>query len=92
MLKAKGKKKERGRMNNGDAIARMKLITPIIDDRILCPHTHMLMNNQVALAAYKAGEPVYVRKGTKVVEMSEACLLAERKVLEEGNLTKMSAT
>ena len=52
----------------------------------------MLMNNHVALAAYKAGEPVYVGKGTKVVEMSAARLLAERKVLEEGKLTKPSAT
>ena len=76
-LKAKGKKKERGGMSNGHAIGRMKLITPIIDDMALRPHMHMLMNNHVALVAYKAGEPVYVRKGTKVVEMSEAHLSAE---------------
>ena len=91
-LKAKAKKKERGGTHNGDAIGRMKLITPVIDDMALRPHMRMLMNNHVALAAYKAGEPVYVRKGTKVVEMSEARLLAERKVLEEGKLTKPSAT
>ena len=36
MLKAKGKK-ESGRMSNGDAIGRMKLITPIIDDMALRP-------------------------------------------------------
>ena len=70
----------------------MKLITPITDDMALRPHMRMLMNNHVALAACKVGEPVYVRKGTKVVEMSEAYLLAERKVLEEGKLTKPSAT
>ena len=66
-LKAKGKKKERGGMSNGDAIGRMKLITPIIDDMALHPHMKMLMNNHVALAAYKVGEPVYMRKSTKVV-------------------------
>ena len=90
--KTKGKKKERGGISNGDAIERMKLIIPIINNMALRPHMRMLMNNHVALAAYKAGEPVYMRKGTKVVEMSEAHLLAERKVLEEGKLTKPSAT
>ena len=92
MLKAKGKKKDRGGMSNRDAIGRMKLITPIIDDMALRPHTHILMSNHVALVAYKAGELVYVQKGTKVVEMSEARLLAKWKVLEEGKLTKLSAT
>ena len=77
MLKNKGKKKERGRMSNRDAIGRMKLITHVIDDMVLCPHMRVLMNNHVAPAAYKAGEPVYVRKGTKVVEMSKAHLSAE---------------
>ena len=57
-LKAKAKKKERGGMSNGDAIGRMKLITPVIDDMALRPHMRMLMNNHVALAAYKAGKPV----------------------------------
>ena len=91
-LKAKGKKKERGGMSDGDAIWKMKLITPIIDDMALHPHMHMLMNNHVALVAYKAGEPVYMKKGTKVVEMYKAYLLAEQKMLQEGKLTKPSAT
>ena len=69
----------------------MNLIAHIIDDMALQPHMHILMNNHVALAAYKAGEPVYVCKGTKVVEMSTVCLLAERLVLEEDKLTQTSA-
>ena len=48
----------------------------------------ILMNSHVALAAYHVGEPVYVHKGTKVVELLEARLLAEKKVLEEGKLAK----
>ena len=91
MVKAKDKK-EKGGMSNGDALGKMKIITPVIDEMALRPHMHMLMNSHVALAAYHAGEPVYVRKGTKVVELSEACLLAEKKVLEEGKLANPTAT
>ena len=79
-------------MSNGDALGKMKIITPVIDEMALCPHMHMLMNSYVALAAYCAGESVYVRKGTKVVELLEAHLLAEKKVLEEGKLAKPTAT
>ena len=70
----------------------MKIITLVIDEMALRPHMRMLMNSYIALAAYRAGEPVYVCKGTKVVEMLEAHLLAENGVLEEGKLSKPTAT
>ena len=54
---------------------------------VLHPHMHY-----VALAAYLFGEPVYFCKGSKVVKLSEAHLLAEKKVLEEGKLAKPSVT
>ena len=79
-------------MSNGDALFKMKITTPVIDEMALRPHMRMLMNCHVSLAAYCAGEPVYVHKGTKVVEMSEVWLLAEKKVLEEGKLAKPTAT
>ena len=91
MVKAKGKKKKGG-MSDRDTLGKMKTITPVIDEMALRPHMRMLMNSHVALDAYRAGEPVYVRKGTKVVELSEAHLLAEKKVLEEGKLAKPTAT
>ena len=79
-------------MSNGDALGKMKIFTPVINEMALCPHMRMLMNSHVSLAAYHTGEPVYIRKGTKVVKMSEAWLLAEKKVLEEGKLAKPTAT
>ena len=91
VVKAKGKKKKGG-MSNGDALGKMKIITPVIDEMTLRPNMRMLMNSHVALAAYRAGEPMFVRKGTKVVELLEACLLAEKKVLEEGKLANPTAT
>ena len=91
MIKAKGNEKKGG-MSNGDALGKMKIIMPVIDEMALHPHMHMLMNSHVALAADCAGEPVYVHKGTKVVEMSEVRLLAEKKVLEEGKLAMPTAT
>ena len=91
VIKSKGKNKKGG-MSKGDALGKIKIIMPVIDEMALHPHMHMLMNNHVALAAYHTGEPVYLHKGTKVVELSEARLLAERKVLEEGKLAKPSAT
>ena len=79
-------------MSNGDALGKMKTITPVIDEMALRPHMRMLMNSHVALAAYHVGEPVYLCKGTKVVKLWESLLLAEKKVLEEGNLAKPTAT
>ena len=79
-------------MSNRDALGKMKIIMHVIDEMALHPHMRMLMNSHVALAAYCTGEPEYVRKGTKVVELSEAHLLAEKKVLEEGKLAKPTAT
>ena len=70
----------------------MKIIMPVIGEMALRPHMRMLMNSHVALAAYRAGKLVYFCKGTKVVELLEARLLAEKKVLEEGKLAKPTAT
>ena len=91
MVKAKGKKKKGG-MSNGDALGKMKIFMLVINEMALRPHMYMLMNSHVAVAAYHAGESVYVCKGTKLVEMLEARLLAEKKVLEEGKLSRPTAT
>ena len=79
-------------MSNGDALGKMKIIVPVIDEMALHPLMHMLINSHVALTAYHAGEPVYIQKVTKVVVLSEVCLLAEKKVLAKGKLAKPTAT
>ena len=69
VVKAKGKKKKCG-MSNRNALGKMKIIVPVIDEMDLRLHMRMLMNSHVALAAYHTGEPVYVCKGTKVLKLS----------------------
>ena len=82
-VKGKDKKKAKD-VTNRDAAGRLNIVMPLVDSMALWPPFYILMSNHCALAAYKAGEPMYVRKGTKVVEVSETRVLAKRKVLEDG--------
>ena len=64
-VKGKEKRKAKG-VINGDAADRLKIVMRLVDSMALWPHLHMVMSNDCGLATYIAGEPVYIKKGTKV--------------------------
>ena len=72
----------------GDATRRMRIAVPLFEGIGLKPHLRELLLNYIVHNAHKRGKPLTVVKGTKTREISEARLLAERKVLEEGELSK----
>lgn len=59
---------------------------PLVEAMSVRPHLRALLLNHALLAAHKAGDPVTIRRGTKVVEASESRIMAERAVLEAGEL------
>ena len=60
---------------------------PLVDALTARPHLRELLLNHALSAAYKARQMVLVRRGTKLKEVSEQRMLAERKVLEDGNIS-----
>ena len=72
----------------GDAARRMRLMVPLSEGLGLKSHLRKLIANYAAHFSYKLGEPVTVIRGTKVREVTEARLLAERKIMEDGDLAQ----
>ena len=72
----------------GDAAWRMWLMVPLLEGLGLKSHLRKLITNYAAHFSHKLGEPVAVIHGTKVREVTEARLLTEQKILEEGNLSR----
>ena len=84
-VKQPERKKKEGQ-TLGEATGRMKVMMPLVEAMSVRPHLRSLLLNHAVLAAYKAGDTVLVKRGTRVVEVSESRLMAERAVLEAGNL------
>ena len=59
---------------------------PLVDALTARPHLRELLLNHALTAAYKAGQTVLVSRGTKLKEVLEQRMLAECKVLEDGNI------
>ena len=70
----------------GEATGRLKVMMPLVDAMSVWPHLCSLLLNHALLAAYKSGDPVLVKHGTRVVKVSESRLLAEWAAFESGNL------
>ena len=70
-----------------DITGKLKIMMPLVDALTARPHLRELLLNHALSAAYKAGQTVLVRRGTKLKEVSEQRMLAERKVLEDGNIS-----
>ena len=68
-------------------MGKLKIMMPLVDALTACPHLRELLLNHALSVAYKAGQTVLVRRGTKLKEVSEQRMLAERKVLEDGNIS-----
>ena len=70
----------------GEATGRLKVMMPLVDAMPVWLHLCVLLLNHALLATYKAGDPVLVKRGTRVVKVSESRLLAVWAVFESGNL------
>ena len=66
----------------------LRLMVPLSEGLGLKLHLRKLIANYAAHFRHKLGKPVTVVCGTKVREVTEACLLIERKILEEGDLSR----
>lgn len=84
----KQKKKPKGGQTCGEAAARMRLMVPLFEGIQLRPHLRDLVANYAVHHCYRTKVPVTVVKGTKVRQVSEARLMQERKVLQEGDMHK----
>ena len=71
-----------------DPAWRMWLMVPLSEGLGLKSHLRKLIANYAAHFSHKLGKPVTVVHGTKVQEVTEACLLAEWKILKEGDLSR----
>lgn len=70
----------------GDAVAKMKIAMPLLAGMAARPYLRDLLSNYAVHTAAKAGHPIMLVKGQKTIEVSESRLLAERKILEDGDL------
>ena len=66
----------------------MRLIVPLVEGLGIKTHLCKLIANYATHLSHKLGEPVTIIRGSKVREVTEARLLAERKIMEEGDLSK----
>ena len=69
-----------------EAMGSLKVMMPLVDAMSVRPHLCSLLLNHALLAAYKSGDLVLVKCGTRVVKVTESRLLAEWAVFESGNL------
>ena len=72
----------------GDVTRCMRIAAPLFEGIGLKPHLRELLLNYIVHNAHKHGKPLTVVKGTKTREVAETKLLAERKVLEDEELSK----
>ena len=72
----------------GSAVLKWKVIQPMVEALDVRPHMRDLVNSYTLVAAYKAGAQVLVLKGPKLKEVLLSRLMAERAVLEAGELKK----
>ena len=63
-------------------------MVPLVEGLGIKTHLCKLIANYATHLSHKLGEPVTIIRGSKVREVTEACLLAERKIKEEGDLSK----
>ena len=71
----------------GDAVlSKWKVMQPIVDALDVHPHVCNLVANYAIIAAYNAGAEVLVPKGTRVHEVTPSRMMAERAVMEAGEL------
>ena len=73
----------------GDAVAKMKVAMPLLAGMAARPYLRNLLSNYAVHTAAKAGHPIMLVKGQKTIEVSESRLLAERKILEDGDLHRL---
>ena len=72
----------------GSAVLKWKVIQPMVEALDMRPHMRDLVTNYAFVAAHEAGAQVLVPKGLKLKELSLSQLMAERAVLEAGELKK----
>ena len=65
-------------------------MVPLIEGLGIKTHLYKLIANYATHLSHKLGEPVTTIRGSKVGKVMKACLLAERKIMEEGNLSKQA--
>ena len=68
----------------------MCIAIPLFEGIGLKPYLRELLLNYIVHSAHKRGKPLTLVKGTKTREVTEARLLADRKVLEDGELSKLA--
>ena len=64
----------------------MKVAMPLLVGMAARPYLRNLLSNYAVYMAAKAGHPIMLVKGQKTIKVSESRLLAERKILEDGDL------
>lgn len=72
----------------GNAVLKWKVIQPMVEALDVRPHMRDLVTNYALVAAHEAGAQVLVPRGLKLKEVSLSRLMAERAVLEAGELKK----
>lgn len=72
----------------GEAVGRWKVLSPMVDSLDVKPHLRDLLLNHAVMAAYEAGDPVLVPKDTVIKPVSVSRMMAERAVLEAGEMRK----
>ena len=72
----------------GYATHCMHIAVPLFEGIGLKPHLRELLLNYIVHSTHKCGKPLTVVRGLKTRKVMEARLLAEWKVLEDGELSK----
>ena len=71
----------------GDAVlGKWKVMQPMVDALDVHPHVRNLVPNYVIVEAYNTGAEVLVPKGTRVCKVMPSWMMAERAVMEAGEL------
>lgn len=82
-----GAKPKRTSGTLGDAVlGKWKVMQPMVDALDVHPHVRNLVANYAVVAAYQAGAELLVPRGTRLKEVSLSRMMAERAVLESGEL------
>ena len=73
----------------GEVMSKLKVIMPLVEGIMLRLYLRVILLNHALLAANKSGEPILVKKGTRVMEVLKGELLAEHKVLEQEDMQQL---
>ena len=84
--KKKAKLRKKNKETTGAHVDKMKFMLPFLEALMIKKNMRGLLMNYAVDQAYKNGETVKVRQGTKVREVTERRLLAERLVYQNNPL------